>query len=109
YQATRIGSPGAAWAAGVERTIGDVVEPTVYNGYKYTVTATTGANPTSGLIEPDWPTESGAQIIEYAQYEGAEDAVVSTVPDPNVGTTYPGYTNPAGGRRPRLIDGGFTR
>ena len=104
YQATRLGSPGLAWAAGVERSVNDVVEPTSYNGFKYTVVAVTGSNPTSGAIEPIWPTEPGAQVIEYAQAGDPGSATVSVVTDP-LYPTYPGYENPAGGFRPRLVNG----
>ena len=98
YKATRPGSPNVAWAPSVARAVSDVIEPTIYNGFKYTVIATTGANPASGLIEPDWPEESGAQIIEYAQGESS-NVVENTVLDPNPdigGVPWP-YWNPAGG------------
>ena len=86
------------WNAGVARAMGDVIEPTVYNGFKYTVIGTDGANPSSGSTEPDWPTEAGAQIIEYAQGEGG-NVVESTVidPDPDSGNIPDRYGNPAGG------------
>jgi hypothetical protein len=32
------------WAPNVLRTVGDVVEPTVFNSYRYTVVSTLGAN-----------------------------------------------------------------
>lgn len=85
YKATRPGSPNQAWAPGVARALNDVVEPTTYNGYKYTVVAVTGDNPTSGQEEPDWPTESGAQVIEYAQGQNST-TISSTVIDPNPDT-----------------------
>jgi hypothetical protein len=98
YKATRPGSPNVAWAPSVARADGDVIEPTIYNGYKYTVIATTGDNPASGLLEPEWPEESGAQIIEYAQGE-ASNVVENTVvdPDPDQGDVPDRYANPAGG------------
>lgn len=86
YKATRPGSPNQAWAANQEHQLNDVVEPTTYNGYKYTVVATTGNNPASGPNEPDWPEESGAQVIEYAQGEGST-RITSTVVDPDPDTT----------------------
>ena len=108
YKATRIGSVGEAWAANVSRIVGDVVEPTVANGYKYTVIAVTGLNPSSGVFEPDWPEESGAQIIEYAQGEQTPiQPVTPIIVDPNF-IPYPGYENPAGGYRARWIDGVYT-
>ena len=91
YKATRPGTPNPAWAAGIERTVGDVIEPTTYNGYKYSVIATTGVNPSSGETEPDWPTESGAQVIEYSQGDSSTIITNSVVdPDPDTGAgTYP--------------------
>ena len=64
YKATRIGSPAPKWAASVARSVNDVIEPTINNGYEYVCIATTGDNPASGTIEPDWPIEDGATIIE---------------------------------------------
>lgn len=101
YQATRPGSPYETWTAGTTRAIDDVIEPTVYNGFKYTVIGVTGANPQSGAIEPDWPDESGAQVIEYSQGDDSTSVVTPTT------SGYPGwvgygsipdrYSNPAGG------------
>jgi hypothetical protein len=98
YYAHRAGSPYEAWASGVERTVGDIVEPTVYNGFKYEVVATTGTNPASGPNEPDWPTEAGAQVVEYTA--GNETGTVTTTtydPDPYIGDIPDRYSNPAGG------------
>jgi hypothetical protein len=86
YKATRPGSPNQAWAASVARALNDVVEPTTYNGYKFTVVAVTGDNPASGTVEPDWPTESGSQVIEYAQGQSST-TISSTVVDPNPDTS----------------------
>ena len=98
YKATRLSSASPAWSASVSRAVNDVIEPTVYNGFQYTVVAVTGSNPASGLIEPDWPEESGAQVIEYAQGE-ASNVVENTVldPDPDLGATPFRYRNIAGG------------
>lgn len=98
YRATRTTSPYPAWAANVERAVNDIIEPTVYNGFKYTAIAVTGDNPASGATEPEWPAESGAQVIEYAQ--GQNSSVISTTvqdPDPTTGagTYYDQY--PLGG------------
>lgn len=98
YKATRLNSASPAWAVSVQRAVNDAIEPTVYNGFKYTVIAVTGSNPSSGLIEPNWPAEAGAQIIEFAQGE-ASNVVENTVLDPNpdIGSTPLRYKNPAGG------------
>jgi hypothetical protein len=100
YRATRPGSPYPVWTANTKRAVGDVVEPTTYNGFKYTVIATSGENPASGEYEPDWPTETGAQVIEYSQADSSATIQSTT-------TGYPGYvdygnipdrySNPAGG------------
>lgn len=87
YRATRLGDPFQAWAPGVPRTEGNsssieasVVEPTVYNEYYYTVVDTQGDNPISGTIEPVWPTNTGAQVIENT--DGTEQADQEAVAPP---------------------------
>lgn len=101
YQATRPGSPNPAWSPNTARAVNDVVEPTAYNGFKYTVVAVTGSSPSSGATEPDWPAQSGAQVIEYAQGE-ASVTITTTVqdPDPNTGTVPDRYGLP-------YLGGGF--
>ena len=64
YKATRIGSPSPVWQPNVTRAVNDVIEPTVHNGYDYTVISVSGSDPASGTIEPIWPTEQGATVIE---------------------------------------------
>ncbi len=98
YKAGRLSYASEAWAASVSRAVDDVVEPTTYNGYEYKVVAVTGSNPSSGLVEPTWPTESAAQVIEYAHGE-ASNIVESTVldPDPDSGEVPEDYQNLAGG------------
>jgi len=54
------------WAANVARAVGDVVVPTTDNGFKYTVTETTGDAARSGTTEPAWPTNSGETVYEDA-------------------------------------------
>ncbi len=63
YKATRAGPPNPSWAPGITRTVGEIVEPTVYNDFFYTVVDTEGSA-RSGTTEPIWPTEDGAQITE---------------------------------------------
>jgi len=101
YQATRPGSPNPAWSANTARALNDVIEPTTYNGFKYTVVAVTGASPSSGATEPDWPAESGAQVIEYAQGEASVPITTPVIqPNPNIGTYQDGYGLP-------YLGGGF--
>lgn len=64
YQANRLGAPFPAWTPNAPRTIGDIIEPTVYSGYFFTVDNVFGTSPRSGDIEPIWPTNAGAIIIE---------------------------------------------
>jgi hypothetical protein len=101
YQANRQGDPNPAWAPAVTRGIGDVIEPTVYNGFKYTVTATTGSNPQSGALEPDWIAEAGATVIEYGDGSGTTTPTTVVDPDPNIGGIPEKYDNPAGGFKNR--------
>ena len=111
YKATRPGSPNPAWAPNVERAVNDVIEPTVYNGFKYTAVAVTGDNPASGTVEPDWPDESGAQVIEYTAGEDSASVTTPTyVPNPDAGTYPDGYDidDLAGGYR-GFRAGTFTR
>jgi hypothetical protein len=108
YRATRPGSPHTAWAPNVSRAVNDVIEPTVHNGFKYTVIAVSGDNPASGLTEPDWPEEVGAQVIEYTAGDGAPPPTTSTTPDPDSGSIPKEYSNPAGGFLPGGSSGGFT-
>jgi hypothetical protein len=64
YRATRSTPTNPVWTANAPRTVGDVVEPTEYNGFYYVVTDTQGATPTSAATEPLWPTEEGQTIVE---------------------------------------------
>ena len=52
------------WAPNVARAVGDVVVPTVDNGYRYVATETVGDSPRSGTVEPAWPTNPGETVIE---------------------------------------------
>lgn len=83
FQAQRLTNPNIAWAPNLTRAIGDVVEPTVYNDFLYTVVDTQGANPRSGETEPAWPTEDGAQIVEDADGAAPTGSDPTVMPDPN--------------------------
>lgn len=84
FQAQRITDPNPAWAPNVTRAIGEVVEPTVYNDFYYTVVDTQGDNPRSGTTEPTWPTEDGAQVIEDA--DGADTTPQGLTEMPDIST-----------------------
>ena len=82
FQAQRLTDPNVAWAPNVNRAIGDVVEPTVYNDYYFTVVDTQGDNPRSGATEPAWPTTPGAQVIEDADGSLTAPTTPTQMPDP---------------------------
>lgn len=105
YRATRLNPAGVLWAKEVARTVGDVVEPTVANGYEYEVIDTFGVNPRSGATEPVWVAEDGAIIIEDADGSsnpggGTPTPPPTLPPDSNGGDR---YNNP-GGNLPRTRD-----
>lgn len=83
FQAQRLTEPNIAWAPNVSRSLGDVVEPTIYNDYYYTVVDTQGTNPRSGETEPTWPTETGARVVEDADGAGSTPTTPTEMPDPN--------------------------
>ena len=99
YRPRRVGAAGEVWAPNVERKLGDVVEPTVFNGYEYVVVDAVGQPPRSGATEPQWATKEGAATIEQADVAlgggGQQQTPGTSVP--------PRYGNP-GGSAPR--DGG---
>lgn len=54
------------WAPDVARAEGDVVVPTVDNGFRYVVVEVTGSQARSGRTEPDWPAVVDATVYEDA-------------------------------------------
>ncbi len=107
FQASRAGDPYPAWAAGVPRYDGNdggdyqqsIIEPTVYNDFYYSCVLTGGENPRSGDSEPTWPTEAGAQVIEYA--DGGDVTENPAPPEP------PSTDIPQERLRERYERGGF--
>lgn len=89
YQASRLGSANLKWAAGVQRALNDVIEPTEYNDFYYTAVSVQGTNPRSGSVEPEWPTEAGAQITEDADGLGTAGSSDSTSAPNNADTPNP--------------------
>lgn len=79
YKATRIGVPNPSWAPGIIRTVGQIVEPTVYNDFYYTVIETVGSG-RSGATEPTWPTDTGATVTENSDTDVAPGSDI-TFPD----------------------------
>lgn len=80
FKATRNGSPLPSWAPRVPRTVGDLIEPTVYNDFYYEVVDTIGASPASGSTEPAFPTEEGALVSEDA--DGLQSGSSATTQPP---------------------------
>ena len=72
------------WVRNVARSLGDVIVPTVDNGYKYTATEVFGPAPKSGAVEPNWPTADGATI-----YEDSDLAVPGMIGSGQGGATLP--------------------
>ncbi len=60
---TNTQSKAPPWAPDQTKALGDVVQPTVPNGWEYVVTQITGAA-TTGDNEPAWPTADGAMVFE---------------------------------------------
>ncbi len=50
----------APWAASTARSVGSMVRPTTYNGFRYKCTVAG----TSDLFEPAWPVVQGATVID---------------------------------------------
>lgn len=104
YRASRLGDPYPAWAPDVPRYDGtqsnytqSIIEPTVYNDFYYAAVETIGNPARSGTVEPTWPTEDGAQIIEEAEGTGFETP----------GAPVPPSSGPTSGQTDRY--GSFTR
>ena len=84
YVALQGKSPLPAWTPALRHKIGDGIQPTVYNGFVYYAIAINGKyaiagaglEAPSGLVEPTWPTELNATVLE-----GASGAI-NTNPNP---------------------------
>lgn len=68
YQATRLGQPYPSWVANAPHAENDIIEPTEYNDFYFTATSVQGTTPSSGAVEPIWPTDDGATVIEDADH-----------------------------------------
>lgn len=88
YLATRVGAANPVWTANAPRALGDVVEPTSANanGFYYTVVDTAGATPASGSVEPTWPAETGAQVVESTDITPEESDTDATDSTTNTGS-----------------------
>ncbi len=74
YRATRLGPPGVVWEPDMEVQVGDIVEPTVFNGFEYEAIEVYGDVPRTGTTEPAWVAEVDALVNEDA------DVAPGTVP-----------------------------
>lgn len=82
-----------AWQANVEVTTGDFKTPTVFTGFKYEATATTGTLPRTGNTEPTWPTVAGDTVIERRYITESQTPPGDDTP----GEPPPGDPGPPGG------------
>jgi hypothetical protein len=64
YIAGRRLPPNPLWQPNVAEVVNNIVEPTIANGFQYAATALIGATPTTGAVEPTWPTSDGATVQE---------------------------------------------
>jgi hypothetical protein len=90
YRALRLGAPYPAWTPARPVTAAPpatIVEPTTYNEYFFTADATQGTNPTTSSVEPEWPTETGAQITESSDGFTFTDPNAANPPAPPAPTT----------------------
>lgn len=72
------------WVKNVARSLGDVIVPTVDNGFKYTATDVFGPSPKSGPTEPAWPAADGATT-----FEDSDVAVPATIDPENPNISLP--------------------
>lgn len=103
YHAHRLTEPGRLWEPNVERQVGDVVEPTVFNGYEYVAVEVHGNPARSGEVEPDWPARPGAVVVEEADTQATPPPPQSPPPPPG---PPPRYDNPGGSTPPKGDIGG---
>ena len=94
YEAHRLNPADPVWEPGVERALGDVREPSTFNGYRYVVVEAIGTPPRSGSSEPSWIAREGALVIEES------DVAAPPPPQTPPPSTPPGYGNPGGSSPP---------
>lgn len=75
YIPKRSGKPYPTWTPGVNRTVGDKVEPTSFNGYYFEVVTASGGQPRSGLTEPGWATDP--HVVAGKRYVESVDGTYS--------------------------------
>jgi hypothetical protein len=111
FRARRSGSPYPVWEPNVQRDVGDIIEPAVYNNFYYEVVAVAGDRPRSGTIEPTWPPEEGALVTESP--DNALAPVSTSTGTTSGGTTSGGTSSgsgtPSGSTRDRYNEGRWER
>lgn len=95
YRAKRATPPAPAWAPNVARVVGDRVAPVDGGNYEHVVTAVLGANPRSGVTEPEWAETNGGITYEDTDVTPPPAAAPPVVPPgttlpPEIGDRYPG-------------------
>lgn len=64
YSANRLNPPSPAWSKGKTVMVGDILEPTVFNGYMYEIISIDGPAGKTGATEPKWTASEGAIVVE---------------------------------------------
>ena len=99
YAANRIGDPNPVWATGKAVVVGDILEPTTYNGYMYEILAIEGSTSVTGTVEPTWVTEEDAAVVEDVEGGGGVPSAMPN-PTPTVPPSVDDRYNNQGGYRP---------
>ena len=64
YSANRLNPASPTWTKGRTVVVGDILEPTVFNGYAYEVISIDGPAGKTGETEPKWTASEGAIVVE---------------------------------------------
>lgn len=87
FKAARQSAPNPVWTPNTAEALNNVVEPTTPNGFFFTATDVEGSTPTTGALEPSWPTATGAQVFENSTTDGNDQS--TSAPQPSATTTLP--------------------
>lgn len=95
YDPGRVGSPAQLWKPGLNISQGDIVEPRIFNGFRYVADEVLGDPASTGTVEPTWPASVGGTVVEDANADpdGGDDGGQQQ-PAP---TTPPRYDGGSGG------------
>lgn len=96
FEAVRISGPNPTWSPNTQEAMGNIVEPSTYDGFFFTATSVAGSNPHTGATEPAWVAADGAQTIELADQDLTSSPTVTPNPQNTVPTAIAKrYANPA--------------